>query len=138
MNLDDFDNKIIQQLNENARTSFATIGRSVGLTAPAVAQRVQKMETAGIIKGYTLSLDETKMGFNLKVIITIIVGFGKFKAFQNEIKKMEEIKKWYRVTGDDCMMMEVHLENNQHLVRFLDKVAKYGNTKTNIVLEESE
>jgi len=138
MILDDFDKKILDLLKLNARTSFANIGREINLTAPAVAQRVQKMESSNIINGYTLNIDDSKLGLTIKAIITIKVAFGKFKAFEKEVNKFEEVKKWFRVTGEDCLIMHVHLRDNQHMVDFLDRVTKYGNTKTNIVLEESK
>jgi len=138
MNLDKFDKQILDLLNFNARTSFANIGREIGLTAPAVKQRVQKMESSNIINGYTLNLDNRKLGITIKAIVTIKVVFGKLKAFQKEVDKFDEVKKWFQVTGEDCLIMHVHLRDNQHMVDFLDQVTKYGNTKTNIVLAESK
>lgn len=136
MILDDFDKKIMDILTSNARTPYSAIGKEIGLTAPAIAQRVQKMESAGIINGFTLSVDHSKLGIGIKAIVTIVLGFGKVKGFRKVLPEFEEIKAGYRVTGDDCMILHVHLENNAHLVRFLDRLTKYGSTKTNIVLEE--
>lgn len=127
----------LKHLQENSRIPFSTLGKTIGLTAPAVAQRVQKMEKEGIIQGFTIKLNPVKFGITIKAIITIKVGFGKFKAFQKELEKFDEVKSWYRVTGEDCMIMHVHLKDNPHMVQFLDRITKYGNTKTNIVLDDS-
>lgn len=137
MILDKFDNEILKHLKENSRIPFATLGKTIGLTSPAIAQRVQKMKNEGVINNFTITINPAQLGISIKAIITIKVGFGKFKAFQKELEKFDEVKSWYRVTGEDCMIMHVHLKDNPHMVRFLDQITKYGNTKTNIVLDDS-
>ncbi len=136
MTLDEFDYKIIQQLQENARVAYATIGKDIGLTAPAVAKRVQKMENGGLIKGYQLKVDPTKLGNTIKAFVTIKIGFAKLQTFKKEVHQFKAIQACYRVTGDDCMMMEVLLKDNVHLVSFLDEMAQYGITKTSIILND--
>jgi len=134
--LDEFDYKIIQQLQENARIAYAAIGKDIGLTAPAVAKRVQKMENGGLIKGYQLNVDYAKLGKTIKAFVTIKIGFAKLQQFKKEVHQFEAIQACYRVTGEDCMMMEVLLKDNAHLVTFLDKMAEYGITKTSIILND--
>ncbi len=136
MAIDKFDYKIIQQLQENARIAYATIGKDIGLTAPAVAKRVQKMENGGLIKGYQLNVDHAKLGNTIKAFVTIKIGFAKLQQFKKEVRQFEAIQACYRVTGEDCMMMEVLLKDNVHLVAFLDEMAEYGITKTSIVLND--
>ncbi len=136
MTLDEFDYKIIQQLQENARIAYATIGKDIGLTAPAVAKRVQKMENGGLIKGYQLKVDYAKLGKTIKAFVTIKIGFAKLQQFKKEVHQFEVIQACYRVTGEDCMMLEVLLKDNAHLVTFLDNMAEYGITKTSIVLDD--
>jgi len=136
MTLDEFDYKILNQLKKNARMAYATIGKDIGLTAPAVAKRVQKMELGGLIKGYTLDLDHSKLGNSIKALITIKMGFPKRNEFEKKVHQFESIQTCYRVTGEDCMVMEVLLRDNEHLVTFLDELAAYGITKTNIVLND--
>ena len=74
--MDDLNLKIIKQLQQNSRLSFAEIGRNVGLSAPAVAERVQKLEEAGVIKGYSLILDHEKLGFYVQAQITLKPNFS--------------------------------------------------------------
>jgi len=136
MTLDEFDHKILQQLQENARTPYAVIGKDIGLTAPAIAKRVQKMENGGLIKGYHLNVDHAKLGKSIKAFVTIKIGFAKLQQFKKEVHQFEAIQACYRVTGDDCMMMEVLLKDNAHLVAFLDEMAAYGITKTSIILND--
>lgn len=136
MILDEFDYRILQQLQENARTAYSTIGKDIGLTAPAVAKRVQKMEHGGLIKGYQLKVDHIKLGKTIKAFVTIKIGFAKLQKFKKEVGQFEAIQACYRITGEDCMMMEVLLKDNTHLVNFLDKMAEYGITKTSIILND--
>lgn len=136
MTLDEFDYKILGQLKKNARIAYANIGKDIGLTAPAVAKRVQKMEVGGLIKGYTLAIDHSKLGNSIKALITIKLGFPKLHEFKKEVHQFEPVQACYRVTGEDCMIMEVLLKDNSHLVTFLDKLSSYGITKTNIVLND--
>lgn len=135
MSLDEFDYKILEQLQKNARTAYATIGKDIGLTAPAVAKRVQKMENGGLIKGYQLDLDHSRIGKSIKAFVTIKIGFAKLQTFKKELHQFDAIQACYRVTGEDCMMMEVLLNDNSALVTFLDNMAAYGITKTSIVLD---
>ena len=134
MILDEFDIKILEQLQKNARTAYATIGKNIGLTAPAIAKRVQKMENGGLIKGYQLNLDHAILGKTIKAFVTIKIGFAKLQTFKKELHQFEAIQACYRITGEDCMMMEVLLKDNAALVTFLDNMAAYGITKTSIVL----
>jgi len=134
MTLDKFDYNILNQLKKNARIAYATIGKDIGLTAPAVAKRIQKMETGGLIKGYTLKVDHSKLGHTIKALITLKLGFPKLHEFKKEVHRFESIQACYRVTGEDCMIMEVLLKDNEHLVTFLDELSAYGITKTSIIL----
>lgn len=136
MTLDEFDYKILAQLQQNARIAYAAIGKDIGLTAPAVAKRVQKMELGGLIKGYVLAIDHAKLGQTIKAFITIKIGFAQLRAFKKQLPQLKEVQHCYRVTGDDCMMMEVLLKDNAHLVNFLDDLAEYGITKTSIILND--
>lgn len=136
MTLDEFDYKILNQLRNNARIAYATIGKDIGLTAPAVAKRVQKMEIGGLIKGYKLDIDQSKLGNSIKALITIKLGFPKLHEFKKDVPQFKPVQACYRVTGEDCMIMEVLLRDNEHLVTFLDKLSSYGITKTSIILND--
>ncbi len=95
MILDEFDYKILNQLRKNARIPYSTIGKDIGLTAPAVAKRVQKMENGGLIKGYQLDLDPIKLGKTIKAFITIKIGFAQMQSFKKAIPQFEAIQACY-------------------------------------------
>lgn len=134
--IDDLDRKILQKLEQNARLPLAAVGREIGLTAPAVAQRIQKMEQSGIIQSYQVKLDQKKLGCDLQAIITLKVGFGMIQAFKNALNDLPAIRECYRVTGDDCFVIKAYFAGNEQLTGFLDRLAEYGTTKTAIVLND--
>ena len=133
-NIDDLNWKILQCLQENARESFASIGRQVGLTAPAVAERVKKMEDLGVLQGYRAMVSHALTGHQLKAIITLRAFMGKLKPFLATVVSFEEVVNCYRITGNENIVMEVVLKNQFHLEKFIDKLIQYGETRTHIIL----
>ena len=135
-NIDALNWKILQCLQDNARESFASIGRKVGLTPPAVAERVKKLEDLGIIQGYKAKVSHTLTGYQLKAVITLRAFMGKLKPFLETVKGFSEVINCYRVTGNENIVMEVVLKDQFHLERFIDKLIQYGETRTHIILSD--
>jgi len=134
--IDELNWGILELLQKDARASFATIGRHVGLTPPAVAERIKKMEDLGIINGYKTIISHTQTGYQLKAIITLRAFMGKLKPFLEAVKKFEEVINCYRITGNENIIMEVVLKDQFHLEKFIDKLIQYGETRTHIILSE--
>lgn len=134
MNLDALNWKILKCLQENARLSNAEIGRRVGITSPAVSERIKRLEDAGIILGYKTVVSPLDMGYQLKAIITLHAFIGKLKPFLEKVKTYDEVLNCYRITGNENIVMEVLLKNQKHLEAFIDELIIYGETKTQIVL----
>lgn len=134
--VDDLNWQILQCLQDNARISFASIGRKVGLTPPAVAERVKKLEDIGIIQGYKAMVSHTLSGHQLRAIITLRAFMGKLKPFLATVKGFEEVINCYRVTGNENIVMEVVLKDQFHLERLIDKLIQYGETRTHIILSD--
>jgi len=134
LNIDILNWKILECLQENARISFADIGRKVGLTSPAVAERIKKMEDQEIIEGYSTKVSYSKTGHQLKAIITLRAFMGKLKPFLAVVTSFEEVVNCYRITGNENIVMEVILKDQSHLELFIDKLIQYGETRTHIIL----
>ena len=134
MPIDSLNWQILEFLQKNARQSFAEIGRKVGLTSPAVAERVKKMEDSGIIKGYKAQVSYHKTGHQLKAVITLRAFMGRLKPFLEKVKEFKEVINCYRITGNENIIMEVVLYDQSHLEEFIDKLITYGETKTHIIL----
>jgi len=134
MSVDPINSKILKCLQKNARLSNAEIGRQVGISSPAVSERIRKMEDLGIIEGYTALVSPFEIGYQLKAIITLRAFMGKLKPFLEKVKSFDEVINCYRITGDENIVMEVVLKNQKHLESFIDDLIIYGESKTQIVL----
>lgn len=134
MKLDILNWKILECLQQNSRQSNTQIARNVGITSPAVAERIRKMEDGGVIEGYFTKVSYFETGHQLKAIITLRAFMGKLKPFLVKAKSLNEVVNCYRITGNENIVMEVVLKNQQHLEQFIDQLISYGETKTQIVL----
>ncbi|MGK0385496.1 MAG: Lrp/AsnC family leucine-responsive transcriptional regulator [Patiriisocius sp.] len=125
---------ILKLLQQNARISNAAIGRNVGISSPAVGERIKKMEDAGIILGYKTMVSPFAAEYQLKAIITLRAFMGKLKPFLTKVKTYDEVINCYRITGNENFVMEVVLKNQKHLEAFIDQLIVFGESKTQIVL----
>lgn len=134
MQIDKLNEKILRCLQVNARQSNAEIGRQVGISSPAVSERIKKMEDMGVIEGYKALVSPFEIGYQLKAIITLRAFMGKLKPFLDKVKSFDEVVNCYRITGDENIVMEVVLKDHKHLEAFIDNLIIYGESKTQIVL----
>lgn len=134
MKLDNIHWKILKILQKNARLSNTEIARQVGISSPAVAERIRKMEDLGIIQGYYTKVSHYETGHQLKAIITLRAFMGRLKPFLEIVKNFDEVVNCYRITGNENIIMEVVLNNQRHLEKFIDQLITYGETHTHIVL----
>ena len=134
MYVDSLNWNILNLLQQNARISNAAIGRKVGISSPAVSERIKKMEDAGLILGYKTLVSPFKADYQLKAIITLRAFMGKLKPFLTKVKTYDQVINCYRITGNENIVMEVVLKNQKQLEGFIDELIVYGETKTQIVL----
>ena len=134
--MDQLNRRILECLQKNARFSHAEIGRIVGISSPAVNERIKKMEDAGVIRGYRTDVSSFECGYQLRAIITVRAFMGKLKPFLDQVKGFGEVVNCYRITGNENIVMEVVLVDQKHLERFIDKLIVYGETKTQIILSK--
>lgn len=132
--IDSISTEILGHLQKNARMSFAEIGRKVGLTSPAVAERVKKLEDIGVIENYTTHIAYTQLGYQMKAIITLRAFVGKLRPFLDKVHAFKEVINCYRITGNENIIMEVVIKDQKHLEQFIDQLISYGETRTHIVL----
>ncbi|MEL4307793.1 Lrp/AsnC family transcriptional regulator [Joostella sp. CR20] len=134
MNIDNLNWSILKLLQQNARFTNAEIGRKVGLSSPAVAERIKKLEDLGVIHGYRAEIDHIQAGYQLKAFVTLRAFMGKLKPFLEQVKTYKEVLNCYRITGNENLVMEVVLYDQFHLEEFIDKLITYGEVRTSIVL----
>jgi Lrp/AsnC family leucine-responsive transcriptional regulator len=125
---------ILEELQKNGRLSFAELGRRVGLTLPAVAERVRKMEDTGIITGFRAEVDPAKIGLPVAAFIRISVVGDVFARLAQAVREMPEVLECHRGTGADSFTLKVAVESVQHLECLIDKLTPFGTTSTSIVL----
>jgi Lrp/AsnC family leucine-responsive transcriptional regulator len=132
--LDDTGWQILQMLQEDARLSFRDLGRRVGLSAPAVTERVRRMEEAGIIRGYHAEVDLAKIGMPLLAFTRMSVPREQGGFIVEQLREIPEILECYRVAGIDSFIMKVGFSSMAHLEELIDRLRQYGQSTTSIVL----
>ncbi len=134
--MDDIDKQILQMLRKNSRESFATIGKKVALSAPAIGKRVKQLEDKGIILGYTLKLSDEKFGITTKAYINLTIHQSStLRTAYNQIYHHEEVQRCDRITGEDRLCILAYFKSNKDLVTFLERISQYGVPNTSIILE---
>ncbi|HKT48832.1 MAG TPA: Lrp/AsnC family transcriptional regulator [Candidatus Angelobacter sp.] len=126
--------RLLHELQVNGRLSYAELGRRVGLTTPAVVERVKRMEEAGIIVGYHADLDPMKVGMPISAFIRMSVVGDVFAKITAVIRACPEVVECHRGTGADSFIMRAHVRSVEHLESLIDRLTPYGTTSTSIVL----
>jgi Lrp/AsnC family transcriptional regulator, leucine-responsive regulatory protein len=134
MKVDFINWKVLELLQTNARRSNTEIANLVGISSPAVAERIRKLEDAGIIEGYRAKVSPFEVGYQIRALITVRAFMGRLKPFLEKVKSFDEVVNCYRITGNENIVMEVILHNQKHLEKFIDQLITYGETKTQIIL----
>lgn len=129
--------QILRALQENARISFSELGRQVGLSAPAVAERVRKLEDAGVITGYHAEVDVAKVGYPILAIIRIGSTGANFGKCADAVKGMQEVLECHRITGSDSFYVKAMVPSILHLGALIDQLQPYGETTTTLVLSSA-
>lgn len=126
--------KLLIELQKDARISFAALGRRVGLSTPAVAQRVRRMEDEGIIRAYRADINPQRVGLPITAFIRMSVVGDVLKKLTARVHAMAEIIECYRGTGEDCFILKVCVVSVEHLRDVIDRLTPYGTTSTSLVL----
>jgi Lrp/AsnC family leucine-responsive transcriptional regulator len=132
--LDDIGWHLLEELQEDARLSYAELGRRVGLSTPAVMERIRKMEDAGIITGYRADINPEKVGFAVTAFIRIELEHEVLPRLNSLFKEIPEIIECHRVTGNDSLILKVHVASIAHLETVIQRITPYGMPATSIVL----
>lgn len=136
--VNDIDKEIINLLKVNARASFAEIGRKIALSPSSVRERIQKLEDLGVIKSYSVKLNQALIGNGLEVFILLKIFDGKLKYILSEINTFTEVQEVFRITGPYNIHIRVVLKDQLHLQQFIDKLIRYGSPTTLLILSEIE
>jgi Lrp/AsnC family leucine-responsive transcriptional regulator len=135
--LDDIGQQILKILQKQARISFSELGRIVGLSSPAVAERVRSMEAADYITGYRTVLDQGKIGFPIVVFINVELDGEKIQEANEVFGQIPEVIDMYHLSGEYGFMLKVAAGSMKHLETVINQVNVWGKTSTSVVLSSS-
>lgn len=128
--------KILESLQHNARMTFAELGRKVGLSTPAVAERVHRLEEARVITGYHAVLDPAKLGVPIRILMRLTIPGGDLQISRTvtAIKDLSEIRRCHRITGSESFVIEADVVSIRHMEALIDRLSALGATSTSTVL----
>ncbi|MEP7149101.1 MAG: Lrp/AsnC family transcriptional regulator [Acidobacteriota bacterium] len=132
--LDEIDRKILKELQLDARISYAELGRRVGLTTPAVIERVRKLEDAGVITGYRAEIDTAKVGLPITAFVRMSITGVDYSHIIEVAEQSNEVLECHRGTGGDSFIMKIAVSSVEHLQEVIDRLVAYGITTTTIIL----
>ncbi len=132
-NVDATNLRLLDELQQDARLSLAELGRRVGLSSPAVADRLARLEEDGVILGYRAQIDPRALGYALSVVIRIRPAPRELRKVADVARETPEVVQCDRVTGEDCYVMRAHVRDVEHLEEVIDRFAIYGQTTSSIV-----
>lgn len=132
--LDDVNRQLLYELQVNPRVTMSALARKVSMSAPAVTERVQRLEQAGVITGYRVEIDPAALGLPVAAFARIRPTPGQLPKIAALAKRSPEVSECHRITGEDCFLLKVHAPTIEALEEILDRFLVHGNTVTSIVV----
>ncbi len=130
--LDVIDRRILAELQGDPRLRIADLGRRVGLSPPAVAERLRRLEESGVLS-YTAHVDPRALGYTICAIVRVSPQSGDLKVIPDVARQVPEITECYRITGEDCYFMKLYLRSIDDLEPIIDLFTPHGRTTTSLV-----
>lgn len=132
--LDEIDRKILAELQEHGRITFTELGKRVALTAPAAAERVRRLEDAGVIAAFRAHLDPARVGYPITAFVRWTSNGPDCARLGDVAKEIPEIVECHRITGETSYILKVAARSVEHLESLLDRLIPHGSTITSVVL----
>jgi Lrp/AsnC family transcriptional regulator, leucine-responsive regulatory protein len=131
--LDEINRRLLEELQADARVTIAELGRRINLSAPAVADRVQRLERAGVITGYHAEVDPKSIGFPIAAVVRVRPTTRQLQKIPELAREIPEVVDCHRITGEDCFFVKLHLRSMDDLEAILDRFIVLGQTTTSII-----
>lgn len=132
--LDEYGRNILRALQQDARLSYADLGRRVGLSPTATAERMRRMEEEGIIHGYTVEIDREALGLPILAYVRLTCEGQRYQPFLKFVQTMPEVRQCHHVTGGEAFILQVATASIAELERTIERLLAYGIPTTSIVL----
>jgi Lrp/AsnC family leucine-responsive transcriptional regulator len=126
--------RLLAELRDNPRLSMSELARRVGMSAPAVTERVQRLEATGVIVGYRMDVDPAALGLPVTALVRIRPGPGQLPKVAQAAVDTPQVVECHRITGEDCFYLKVHAPSIGAIEEVLDRFLLYGQTTTSIVV----
>lgn len=136
MQLDNIDFQILRLLTENSRIQWKDLGEQIHMTGQAVGNRIKKLEESGVIKAYSLIVDDMKVGLSYTAFIIIYMKTANHDSFIRFINGQNEVVEAHRVSGEGCYHLKIKVNSQEQLNLFLDEILDYGNYSVNLSILE--
>ncbi len=131
--LDETGRKLLSVLQENARLSYAEIGRRIGLSPAATAERLKRLEDAGVITGYRVDIDREALGLPILAIIRMSCDGARYRPFLKAVKGFQNVVECHHVAGGDAFILKVVAHSVEELEGLVEKLLEHGVPTTSIV-----
>ncbi len=132
--LDDVNRRLLAELHADPRITMSALARRVGMSPPAVTERVQRLERAGVITGYRMDVDPAALGLPMTAFTRVRPAAGQLPRIAELAAGLPQVTECHRVTGEDCFLIKVHAGTLEELEEVLDRFLLYGQTTTSIVV----
>jgi Lrp/AsnC family leucine-responsive transcriptional regulator len=134
VDLDSKDLAILEVLQEEGRIALSELGRRIGLSQPAMSERVSRLEGRGVITGYTARLNPQALGLRMMAIIRLKTTHEHIQACLKQFSELHNVIEVHRVTGDDCFILKALVPSPEDLVAIVDSIGRFGAVTTSVVL----
>ncbi|MFI6102452.1 Lrp/AsnC family transcriptional regulator [Lentzea sp. NPDC051213] len=132
--LDEVNRRLLAELHADPRITMSALARRVGMSPPAVTERVQRLERAGVITGYRMDVDPAALGLPMTAFTRVRPAAGQLPKIAELAGTLPQVTECHRVTGEDCFLIKVHAATLEELEEVLDRFLLYGQTTTSIVV----
>ena len=132
--LDDTNRQILRALHADPRMSMSALGREVGLAAPSVTERVQRMQQSGVITGFRMEVEPAALGMPVAAFVRLRPAPGQLSRLADLAASIDQVSECHRITGEDCFLVKIHAATVAALEDVLDRFLVHGQTISSIVV----
>jgi len=132
--LDEVNQRLLAELHADPRITMSALARRAGMSAPAVTERVQRLERAGVITGYRMDVSPAALGLPVTAFVRVRPTAGQLPKVAELAARLPQITECYRITGEDCFLLKLHAAAVEQIEEILDQFLLYGQTISSIVV----
>ncbi len=132
--LDEVNLRILRALHDDPRASRAQLARTVGMSPPALTERVERLERAGVIRGFTMDVDPAALGLPVSAFVRVRPAPGQLSRVAELARQLPQVSECHRITGEDCFLIRVHAAAVDALEEVLDRFLLHGQTVSSFVV----